>query len=150
MRRQRRADHRCQQPEPRTLAVDVAASRRLGPAFRGCRRRESGPRSADLEELASLGYRAFLIGERFMTAASPAAEPWSCWGTAMTPEHGEDLRITRPVDALHAVREGATAPDCLNGPESRAISPQDAQESSRPCRRDGTVGVFVNEPPKRS
>jgi indole-3-glycerol phosphate synthase len=28
---------------------------------------------ADLEELASQGYRAFLIGERFMTSPDPAA-----------------------------------------------------------------------------
>ena len=60
----------------RTLAVDVAASRRLGaripPEVIGVS--ESGLKShADLEELAGQGYRAFLIGERFMTAASPAA-----------------------------------------------------------------------------
>jgi indole-3-glycerol phosphate synthase len=56
--------------------VDVAASRRLGaripPEVIGVS--ESGLTShADLEELAGQGYRAFLIGERFMTAASPAA-----------------------------------------------------------------------------
>jgi indole-3-glycerol phosphate synthase len=59
----------------RTLAVDVAASRRLGPRIPrdviGVS--ESGLTSrADLEELAGQGYRAFLIGERFMTAPSPA------------------------------------------------------------------------------
>jgi indole-3-glycerol phosphate synthase len=59
----------------RTLAVDVAASRRLGariPAdVTGVS--ESGLTSrADLEELAGQGYKAFLIGERFMTASDPA------------------------------------------------------------------------------
>lgn len=59
----------------RTLAVDVAASRRLGgripPDVVGVS--ESGLTSrADLEELAAQGYKAFLIGERFMMAPEPA------------------------------------------------------------------------------
>jgi indole-3-glycerol phosphate synthase len=55
----------------RTLAVDVAASRRLGARLPAgvVGVSESGLSSrADLEELAGQGYRAFLIGERFMTA----------------------------------------------------------------------------------
>jgi indole-3-glycerol phosphate synthase len=59
----------------RTLAVDVAASRRLGARIPSdaIGVSESGLTSrADLEELASQGYRAFLIGERFMTAPDPA------------------------------------------------------------------------------
>jgi indole-3-glycerol phosphate synthase len=59
----------------RTLAVDVAASRRLGARIPAnvVGVSESGLTSrADLEELAGQGYRAFLIGERFMTAADPA------------------------------------------------------------------------------
>lgn len=59
----------------RTLAVDVAASRRLGARIPAnvVGVSESGLTSrADLEELAGQGYRAFLIGERFMTAANPA------------------------------------------------------------------------------
>jgi indole-3-glycerol phosphate synthase len=59
----------------RTLAVDVAASRRLGSRIPGnvVGVSESGLTSrADLEELAGQGYKAFLIGERFMTAADPA------------------------------------------------------------------------------
>ena len=59
----------------RTLAVDVAASRRLGARIPAdvIGVSESGLTSrADLEDLAGQGYRAFLIGERFMTAANPA------------------------------------------------------------------------------
>jgi len=59
----------------RTLAVDVAASRRLGARIPASvvGVSESGLTSrADLEDLAGQGYRAFLIGERFMTAPNPA------------------------------------------------------------------------------
>jgi indole-3-glycerol phosphate synthase len=59
----------------RTLAVDVAASRRLGARIPAdvVGVSESGLTSrADLEELAGQGYKAFLIGERFMTAPDPA------------------------------------------------------------------------------
>jgi indole-3-glycerol phosphate synthase len=60
----------------RTLAVDVEASfrlaRRVPPGVIAVS--ESGLRSrADLETLAAAGYRAFLIGERFMTDSDPAA-----------------------------------------------------------------------------
>ncbi len=59
----------------RTLAVDVDASYRLAarlpPHVLGVS--ESGLQSrSDLERLADAGYRAFLIGERFMTAPDPA------------------------------------------------------------------------------
>jgi indole-3-glycerol phosphate synthase len=60
----------------RTLVVDVAASRRLGARIPAdvVGVSESGLTSReDLEELASQGYRAFLIGERFMTSPDPAA-----------------------------------------------------------------------------
>jgi len=59
----------------RTLAVDVSASRRLGARIPAnvVGVSESGLKNrADLEELAGQGYRAFLIGERFMTAPNPA------------------------------------------------------------------------------
>lgn len=59
----------------RTLAVDVAASRTLGARIPAdvVGVSESGLATrADLEELARQGYRAFLIGERFMTATDPA------------------------------------------------------------------------------
>jgi indole-3-glycerol phosphate synthase len=58
----------------RTLAVDVEASRTLGARIPAhvVGVSESGLRSrAELEELARQGYRAFLIGERFMTAPQP-------------------------------------------------------------------------------
>jgi indole-3-glycerol phosphate synthase len=59
----------------RTLSVDVEASDRL--AARMPREviavSESGLKSrAELDRLAAAGYRAFLIGERFMTDADPA------------------------------------------------------------------------------
>jgi indole-3-glycerol phosphate synthase len=58
----------------RTLAVDVQASddliAKMPPAVIGVS--ESGLKNAaDLTRLARLGYRAFLIGERFMTAPEP-------------------------------------------------------------------------------
>ena len=59
----------------RTLAVDVEASYRLVSRMPGdvIAVSESGLQSrADLEQLSAAGYRAFLIGERFMTDASPA------------------------------------------------------------------------------
>jgi indole-3-glycerol phosphate synthase len=59
----------------RTLTVDLGVARRLaapllsaaaiGVAESGLKRRE------EIEDLTDLGYRAFLVGERFMTAADP-------------------------------------------------------------------------------
>jgi len=60
----------------RTLAVDVGASDELIAAVPPeiVAVSESGLRSAaDLVRLRALGYRAFLIGEHFMTAAEPGA-----------------------------------------------------------------------------
>jgi indole-3-glycerol phosphate synthase len=60
----------------RTLTVDVEASLRLGPKMPPgtIAVAESGLRAAaDLKALARAGYRAFLIGERFMTTPDPGA-----------------------------------------------------------------------------
>lgn len=60
----------------RTLAVDVHASESLVAMMptQVTAVSESGLRSpADLARLSSLGYKAFLIGERFMTDADPGA-----------------------------------------------------------------------------
>ena len=59
----------------RTLAVDVEASDRLAARMPAhvVGVSESGLQTrADLERLAAAGYKAFLIGERFMTAPDPA------------------------------------------------------------------------------
>ena len=57
--------------------------------------------------------------------------------------------ITRLVDALHAVREGATALGFVFWPDSpRRISPEQAREIIAVLPSEVTpVGVFVNEPP---
>jgi indole-3-glycerol phosphate synthase len=60
----------------RTLAVDKEASYRLAAQIPKdvIAVSESGLQTRqDLEKLAAAGYRAFLIGERFMTDADPAA-----------------------------------------------------------------------------
>ena len=60
----------------RTLTVDVEASHRLAAMLPAgvVGVSESGLRTrADLVRLHDAGYRAFLVGERFMTAPDPAA-----------------------------------------------------------------------------
>ena len=60
----------------RTLTVDVEASYRLAARIpeEAVGVSESGLQSrSDLEKLSAAGYRAFLIGERFMTDSNPAA-----------------------------------------------------------------------------
>ena len=84
----------------RTLAVDVGASHRLAAQMPAgvIGVAESGLRtSADLGRLGAAGYRAFLIGETFMTAPDP--------GTAL-----RDLLAGVPAaDAAPAAAEGMTA-----------------------------------------
>ncbi len=59
-----------------TLRVDIETSLRLRPRIpaESLAVSESGLRTAaDLDRLEAVGYKAFLIGERFMTAADPGA-----------------------------------------------------------------------------
>jgi indole-3-glycerol phosphate synthase len=75
----------------RTLAVDVEASYRLAAKIPAnvVAVSESGLQSrADLERLAAAGYRAYLIGERFMTDGNPALAISELIGAARTPELG--------------------------------------------------------------
>ena len=68
----------------------------------------------------------------------------------MTPDPNLKIcGITRLVDALHAVREGATALGFVFWPDSpRRISPEQAREIIAVLPSEVTpVGVFVNEPP---
>jgi indole-3-glycerol phosphate synthase len=68
----------------RTLAVDLDASRRLASRMPAgvVAVAESGIRTrADLQHLSGLGYRAFLVGERFMTADDPGAALAELLGT---------------------------------------------------------------------
>lgn len=61
----------------RTLAVDRAVSERLAPRFPSTvvAVSESGlTGAADVARMRALGYGAFLVGERLMTSATPAAE----------------------------------------------------------------------------
>ena len=60
----------------RTLKVDLAVARRMAPMLAGSRIAvaESGLRSrADIDSLASLGYKGFLIGSSLMKKADPGA-----------------------------------------------------------------------------
>jgi len=71
----------------RTLSVDVEASYRLASRIpaQAIGVSESGLQSrTDLERLSAAGYRAFLIGERFMTDNDPAAAIRTLIGKAVT------------------------------------------------------------------
>lgn len=73
----------------RTLAVDVDASYRLAERIPWglIAVSESGLQSrADLERLSAAGYRAFLIGERFMTDKDPAAAIRTLIGESRVPD----------------------------------------------------------------
>ena len=61
----------------RTLAVDLDVSARLAARLPGSATAvsESGVGSAaDIERLRSLGYHAFLVGERLMSSADPEGD----------------------------------------------------------------------------
>jgi indole-3-glycerol phosphate synthase len=78
----------------RTLAVDVDASSRLAAKMPAdvVAVSESGLQwRADLERLAAAGYRAFLIGERFMTDPDPACAIQDLIGVG-PPRGGDDVR----------------------------------------------------------
>jgi indole-3-glycerol phosphate synthase len=83
----------------RTLAVDVEASYRLAARMPAgvIAVSESGLQSrADLERLSAAGYRAFLIGERFMTDPDPAAAIGGLIGVSVGPaEAGHYVRPHR-------------------------------------------------------
>jgi Indole-3-glycerol phosphate synthase len=89
----------------RTLEVDVNASERLIARMPAevVAISESGLKSADdITRLREAGYRAFLIGERFMAAADPGAELArllaSCGSTEDT-EGTEDAEAQRAAGA---------------------------------------------------
>jgi indole-3-glycerol phosphate synthase len=91
----------------RTLAVDVDASRRLAAHVpqNVIGVSESGLKSrADLEELAAAGYRAFLIGERFMTDPDPARAIRQLVGS--DPIDGGSDPIDESTHPLESVRRG--------------------------------------------
>ena len=76
----------------RTLEVDVDLSQRIAARFPSSvvAVSESGLKTpADLARLGALGYRAFLIGERFMTTADP--------GAALAQLLAEAREVTAPV-----------------------------------------------------
>jgi indole-3-glycerol phosphate synthase len=80
----------------RTLAVDVEASHRLAAQIPAgiVAVSESGLQSrAELEKLSAAGYRAFLIGERFMTDRNPAEAIRTLIGA---PTHARDSPNPEP------------------------------------------------------
>ena len=97
----------------RTLQVDVDASYRLAAAMPAgvVAVSESGLQArADLERLAAAGYRAFLIGERFMTDPDPAGAIHSLIGIR---DPGFGIRepgtgVQQPADIR---RSGSRIPD---------------------------------------
>lgn len=82
----------------RTLEVDVHASDELISKLPGevVAVSESGLRTAaDLLRLRGLGYRAFLIGERFMTAAEPGEQLKELLGSAAGTEDTKGTKVTK-------------------------------------------------------
>ena len=86
----------------RTLAVDVHASEELiammPPDVVAVS--ESGLKSAaDLSRLGALGYRAFLMGERFMTASDPGAALGNLLSDAAKPQASDRVTPTSRAKA---------------------------------------------------
>ena len=82
----------------RTLAVDVHASEHLIARMPAdvIAVSESGLKSAnDLVRLKALGYRAFLIGERFMTAAEPGEQLKALLASAADTKGKEETKGTK-------------------------------------------------------
>lgn len=82
----------------RTLNVDVDASFRLAAQMPSgvTAVSESGLQTrADLERLSHAGYRAFLIGERFMSDPDPARAIAELIGDGMKPDTTNDVRSVR-------------------------------------------------------
>ena len=135
----------------RTLEVSMDASFRLAALMPPdvVAVAESGLKTAnDLDRLHAAGYRAFLVGERFMTAADPGA------GAAIARwERGTRMivkicGITRVEDATVAVSLGATAVGFIFWPGSpRRIAPADAAAIGAALPQEvWKVGVFVDAP----
>jgi indole-3-glycerol phosphate synthase len=83
----------------RTLSVDLGTSEALIAAMPSgtVAVSESGLKTAeDLTRLRGLGYRAFLMGERFMTAADPGAALAQLLGVAETVRRGSGLPPVAP------------------------------------------------------
>ena len=96
----------------RTLAVDVNASYRLAPQIPAdaLAVSESGLQSrTDLEQLSAAGYRAFLIGERFMTDPSPADAIRALLGTPNPEPPTSNSEPNLPASARSASARSAEA-----------------------------------------
>ena len=94
----------------RTLEVDVRASEeliaRMPPEIIAIS--ESGLKtSEDLLRLRNLGYRAFLIGERFMTAAEPGEQLKQLLASAAGTE---DTEVTKDTKGMKEMKEMRTKP----------------------------------------
>ena len=126
----------------RTLEVDLEASDRLAARMPAhvVAVAESGLRSReDVDRLAARGYRAFLVGERLMTAADPGAALGSADRPGSVRVIVKICGITRPQDAERAVALGATAIGFIFWPSS----PRRVRTRGRPVDRSAGAGVRV-------
>ena len=137
----------------RTLAVDTDVSRQAVELIPDdvIAVAESGLKtSGDLLELASAGYDAFLIGERFMATDDPGQALADLLKDARTVNKlfVKICGITRSQDAELAAGLGASALGFVFWPDSpRYVSAETAKAID--CERTGNVlkvGVFVDQP----